>query len=990
MVDRLTIGREKENQTFEIVYNIYELAPDFYLMNAYIVSMDRSGFYAHIKQKAINSTIGAYNLELNKERSRLFEINELLTPVSLEKKFNPTRRKKISLTEIIKDRDKLNIVKKYVHRLVNEALSIIAGNNLPVSWDVERKVLVKDFVLQVNQEPLEPHLFFERTTDNVKYRFRLSDENGMWNIRDKTEVIPVTNHPAWVLVDHCLYRINHVNGNMVKPFRAKDEVIIPNSYVKSYFEKFILKVASKVDIEAEGFDLIEENELKGCEIHLIQDYTNGQWGLMVKMKYQSSEFSWIGEKDQKTSLNFSENGNVQIVKIIRNQKAEQQWIEKLAGYNLEKGAGKYLVLKNNEVSTEGKPVDEFELYHWLVYNKSRLEQQGFSIVAPSFEDKKLMLAKADLKIGLNQENDWFDLHGEVLINKFRIKFTKFAKHIRDNNRFYELPNGDWFIIPMEWMTKYHSLFKFGRQAEDKLQIAKSQFTLLNEIEGLSQEIEVDPEEDFEFEVSSNLNAQLRPYQYEGVKWLVRHNRNELGACLADDMGLGKTLQTIAVLLFAKESRTNENTSGQDGAQLNLFDRMEDKEWLNPLNALVILPASLVFNWEREIKVFAPGLTVYKHTGARRHRDIRVISRFDVVLTTYQTVLRDVEMMRLLEYEYIVLDESQQIKNKDSKIFKAINSLHARHKLSLSGTPIENSLSDLWAQMHFINPNLLGGYTFFKREFITPIERRQNEEKKDQLRNLVNPYLLRRTKEEVAKDLPPLTVRVFYSEMNKDQKKVYEKEKSSTRNYLLEQLETSDKPSNVIVFQSLNKLRQMANHPRLINEEYEKDSSKFSDVWEQWEVVKKGGHKVLMFSSSVKFLELFRREFERRNEPYSWLTGALQSKEREKAIQKFENDPEVKSFLISIKAGGTGLNLTAADYVFILDPWWNPFIEKQAIARAHRIGQDKNVFAFKFITRGTIEEKILRLQEKKSQLAEDIIESVQKGVLSKKDLEYLLD
>lgn len=996
MVDSFTTGQKNAAQNFEVVYNIYEFAPEFYLLNAYIVNTDKGGFYAHIKQKAISSTISAYGLELDKVRARIFDINEKLLPQNLETRFKTKRRRKISLSELIKDEETLRSIKKYTHSLINEALSLISRNKLPVSWDVERKVLVKDFILRVNRQPLEPHLYFERTATNVKYRFRLITENGLWNIRDREQVIPITNHPAWVMIDHELHQINHVNGNMVKPFRGKDVVIIPNSYVRSYFEKFILKVASKVDIEAKGFDLIEEQELKGCYIQLIKDFSNGQWGIRLKMEYPSSEFLWNEAKEQKTSLNFKEDYEVQIVKIIRDKAGEQVWLDKMERFPLVQGVGNYLVLDpakmldlTDESKTSAGLENEYELIEWLTANRAEIESLGFQVQTPVVGDKVVVLDKATIQIGLNQQNDWFDLYGDVVIGKFKIPFIKFADHIKENDRFFELPNGEWFIIPLEWMTKYRTLFKFGRQNQEVLQLAKSQFTILNEIQGLSTELEVETEEDFDFEVSQNLKAQLRPYQLEGVKWLIMHNRNELGACLADDMGLGKTLQTLAVLLFAKENREEEEQKEKSGTQLDLFAPADDEEWLNPLNALIILPASLVFNWEREIKQFAPSLSVYKHTGARRHKDIKVIRRFDVILTTYQTVLRDVDLMRNLEYEYIVLDESQQIKNKDSKIFKAINSLMARHRLSLSGTPIENSLSDLWAQMHFINPNLLGGFTFFKREFITPIERKQDEVKKERLRSLVNPYLLRRTKEEVAKDLPPLSVRVFYSEMSKEQKKVYEAEKSATRNFLLEQIELADKSTNVIVFQSLNKLRQMANHPNLVLEEQDIKSSKFSDVWEQWNVVKKGGHKVLMFSSSVKFLQLFRQEFIKRNEPFSWLTGALHGNERKKAIDKFENDDSVQSFLISIKAGGTGLNLTAADYVFILDPWWNPFIEKQAIARAHRIGQTKNVFAFKFITRGTIEEKILKLQEKKTQLANDIIESVQKGILSKQDIEYLL-
>ncbi|MCI5084196.1 MAG: DEAD/DEAH box helicase, partial [Saprospiraceae bacterium] len=584
--------------------------------------------------------------------------------------------------------------------------------------------------------------------------------------------------------------------------------------------------------------------------------------------------------------------------------------------------------------------------------------------------------------------DWFDIYGQVEIGEFTIPFLALVKNIRQGDRFYRLPDNSYFLIPEEWMTRYKALAQFLKRDGKQLRLNKAQFTLLKEV-GLGDvpTLEEEPE-NIDFTPSSLLKASLRPYQLEGVKWMVQLYQNDLGACLADDMGLGKTIQTIATLLHAKE-RKQPAAQSTAAPQLNIF-QANDADFLNPLHALIVLPASLVFNWEREIQKFAPSLSVYKHTGTKRYKDMRLISRFDVILTTYQTALRDVDLLEELEYEYIILDESQQIKNKDSKVFKAINKLQARHKVSLSGTPIENSLSDLWAQMQFINPDLLGNFTFFKREFIGPIERKQDDAKKDQLRKLVQPYLLRRTKEEVARDLPPLSTKIFYTEMTPEQKRMYEREKSATRNQLLDNFESDNPKFKIMVLQSLTKLRQIVNHPKLVNEEYKRDSGKFNDILEHWDVIRKGGHKVLFFSSFVKHLNLFKEAFEKQNLPYSWLSGETSANKRVEAIEYFDKNPEVQSFLISIKSGGTGLNLTAADYVFILDPWWNPTIEQQAIARAHRIGQEKNVFAFKFITKGTIEEKILKLQERKTKLAEDIIEDVGKAQFSRNDLEFLLE
>ncbi|MFK7934670.1 MAG: DEAD/DEAH box helicase, partial [Saprospiraceae bacterium] len=397
----------------------------------------------------------------------------------------------------------------------------------------------------------------------------------------------------------------------------------------------------------------------------------------------------------------------------------------------------------------------------------------------------------------------------------------------------------------------------------------------------------------------------------------------------------------------------------------------------------------IYNWESEIKKFAPTLLTYQHVGPKRHKDPKLLRRFDVLLTTYQTALRDVELLQQVKWEYIILDESQYIKNKNSKIFKAINELESAHRISLSGTPIENSLSDLWAQMRFINPDLIGSFENFKREFIRPIEKQKKKKKTEFLRNLVAPFLLRRTKRMVAKDLPELTEQIFYCTMTGEQKKLYEKEKSAARNFLLEEVDSKAFNFQAIVLQTLNKLRQIVNHPVLVKPDYTGESAKFNDVLEQLTKLERGDHKTLMFSSFLRYLDLFQNQFDEHKTPYALLNGKLSKKQRQHHIDNFMTNKRVRHFLISLKAGGTGLNLTAADYVLLLDPWYNPFAESQAIARAHRIGQTRQVISLKFITKDTIEEKILALQRRKAQLAEEII-GVGKVKYSREDLRFLLD
>lgn len=965
-------------EQFEIIYNLFPVTEGLFLPEAYIASRDAEGLLAHIQQKAFPQTIDGYGLQLTPLRQQLFSLIEQLQPKALEQKFSPPKKAPKPLSELLSQEEIERSITIFTHRKLDEFLTRIAQYQLPICWNVERRILVNDFLLEMPSEALQPNLYFEKTDQGVRYRLWLSDSKGPWHIH-KHAIIPVTNTPAWVLVDDKLYRLAHVNGNMVKPFLSKKEINIPQASVKTYFQKFILRMVSTLDIQADGFDIIYHKRMLGCQLEPVRDWLRNEWGITAKMLYPGAAFLWRDLKEQRTTLEFAEGDEIKISKVIRNFKLEAKWLEKLENFGLISDGNGYFELAE-------KTEDAFYLLEWLSQYSKKLEEAGFTIVAPQLEGQNLYLQPAHIQLDTQQQNDWFDLYGEVKVGEFRIPFLAFAKYIRDENRLYPLPNGEFFLIPQEWMTKYKALAQFAKKDGDHLRLEKSQYMLLSEIGLQKENAEIDQLDDFQ--VSTLLKADLRPYQLDGVKWLVQLYQNGLGACLADDMGLGKTLQTIAALLHAKAQKPKENAQN-NGQQLGLF-QSADADFLQPLNALIVLPASLVFNWEAELQRFAPTLSVYRHIGNKRHKDARILARFDVLLTTYQTALRDVELLQKIEFEYIILDESQQIKNKDSKVFKATNELNARHKISLSGTPIENSLADLWSQMQFINPNLLGSFPFFQREFITPIEKRNDEDKKARLRSLVAPYMLRRTKEEVAKDLPPLTVSLHYCEMEPEQKKLYEKEKSAARNLLLDNFQSDNPQFQVVVLQTLTKLRQLVNHPKLIQPDFDKESGKFTEVLEQWDVIRRSGHKALIFSSFVKYLDLFRKDFEAKNQAFSWLVGDLTQKQRQAEIEKFQENDAVQSFLISIKSGGAGLNLTAADYVFILDPWWNPFTEQQAIARAHRIGQDKNVIALKFITKDSIEEKILKLQERKTQLAEDIIEGSGSLRLSRGELEFLLE
>jgi SNF2 family DNA or RNA helicase len=419
------------------------------------------------------------------------------------------------------------------------------------------------------------------------------------------------------------------------------------------------------------------------------------------------------------------------------------------------------------------------------------------------------------------------------------------------------------------------------------------------------------------------------------------------------MGLGKTLQTLSLL-----QREKENGATQP--------------------SLIVMPTSLIYNWVAEARRFTPSLRVLVHTGAQRNVDPKYFALHDIVLTTYGLLRSDMEMLRHFPWHYLILDA------------RAVKELIAKHRLSLTGTPVENTLMDLWSQMTFLNPGLLGSETFFRDFYILPIEKFRDVGRTEKLRRLIHPFILRRTKSQVATELPPKVELMHFCEMTEPQRKLYEETKNAYRNYLLEINDTDAGSKKLNILAGLQKLRQIAIHPHLVEEGKElegNESGKFQEYERLLEEVISKGAKVLVFSQFVRLLKILQDDLAAKGITSCYLDGSTTDRQGE--VEKFQNDPNVQVFLISLKAGGVGLNLTAAEYVFILDPWWNPAVERQAVDRSHRIGQTATVFSYKFISKDTIEEKIVLLQQKKAQLSEDVI-SVEKDFFKQLDMADLVD
>ena len=469
------------------------------------------------------------------------------------------------------------------------------------------------------------------------------------------------------------------------------------------------------------------------------------------------------------------------------------------------------------------------------------------------------------------------------------------------------------------------------------------------------------------QVPKEVKAELREYQKQGYNWLNFLSEYGWGGILADDMGLGKTLQ---VLSFIQKQTT-----------------------ISKKPNLVIVPTSLLFNWSNEINKFLPSLKFRLHHSSEKITDNENFNDYQLIITSYGTLVSDLKLFEKGDFHYVILDESQAIKNHDTRRAKAVRALKANNRLAMTGTPIENNTLELYSQMQFLNPGFLNTVSGFKENYAKKIEIDGDKDVAEELKRRIAPFILRRTKKQVLTELPPKMEAVTFCIMGNEQRKVYDAYRNKYRNFLLGKIEENGlNESKIYILEGLTKLRQICNSPQLVEEESTKleakESVKIQELIRNLKE-KTTGSKVLVFSQFVKMLKLVEHELKANNITYEYLDGQTPQKKRQEKVENFQNNKDIKVFLISLKAGGTGLNLIAAEYVYILDPWWNPAVENQAIDRCYRMGQNKKVFAYKMICKDTIEEKIMEMQQHKKDLSNDLISG--DGVMKKltqEDIESL--
>ncbi len=618
--------------------------------------------------------------------------------------------------------------------------------------------------------------------------------------------------------------------------------------------------------------------------------------------------------------------------------------------------------------------------NWFFLFVDAMNEKGVPVYG--FETLKAFrfnTSKPTTHIFISSHTDWFDAKVDILFGDQKVSVAEVKRALAAKQQYVQLNDGTLGILPDDWLKKYSLLFKVGEGRTDKLKLSPYHMSVIDELYETrnEEELTIQLEEKYDnlrtfneikkITPPENLASLLRPYQIAGYEWLNYLQEVGWGGILADDMGLGKTVQALSFLQYFNEKK--------DG-----------------IKALVVCPTTLIYNWEAEIKKFTPSLTYYIHHGALRERNIDKWAGFNIIITTYGTLRSDIKSFVATVFDYVVLDESQAIKNPASKVTKAASLLNARNRLCMSGTPLQNNTFDIYAQMNFLNPGMLGSVEFFKQEFAIPIDKFGEAEQKEHLKKILYPFILRRTKEQVAKDLPSKTEMVLFCEMEDEQRKIYDAYRNEFRAKIMGNIEEQGiQKSQLSILQGLMKLRQICDSPAILNEaeKFENHSIKLEElIREINENI--GDHKALVFSQFLGMLALIRGKLDELKIPYAYFDGSTSAPDREKAIQRFQKDDDVRVFLISLKAGGVGLNLTAADYVYLVDPWWNPAVEQQAIDRTHRIGQTKNIFAYRMICKDTIEDKILVLQEKKRQLAKELIADDSSFVkaLSKEDVEYL--
>ena len=964
--------KKKTNKEFILVYSLGEHPYLGYMIEPHAVMLNPNGSLSFTHKRLFSNTSDEFDEILDDTDRKLIGLLDEIEQSHLIKRFHKQNIRPADYFTKIFNKEIYEHLRPKIEARLLQVIPLL--KNKPF-YLMGKEGYPADQALSIATSPASVLFHFRRNETETRYFPTIKYDGKRIEFMFRNAQI-IVNEQAWMLLDQVLYHFDQpLEGKKLSPFLNKRFISVPRATERKYFEVFVSGLIERHHVYAEGFQIKSiTHEATPVLKNLSSDPENNRFELLFQ--YDSYLFPVVSDTKVTVRMEYDEQQDqYTFYRIRRSQDWERAKLNALIskGLKVQDGLFDYLLVNTDESSgnsdssrnsgnsgNSGSTVKT--ALDWLLVHQADLQAMGFKITMGE-SHTPYFVGSTSLTFNVNEGNDWFDIHAIAHFGEYQIPFLELRDHILNNHRSFTLPNGEIAIIPEEWFARYPQLFRLSHNKQG-LRLKKHYLGLLDELSSFQEvtmERKLEKLQSYEgmadVRPPEGFKGELRPYQQASFNWFYFLKQYKFGGCLADDMGLGKTIQALALLQKEKEIATE---AGKE----------------HP-TSLIIMPTSLIYNWHREAEKFVPDLKLFVHTGSGREKDPAVFGKYDVIITTYGIARVDAELFQDFYFHYILLDESQHIKNPSSKSFKVVKGLHSAHRLVLTGTPVENSVADLWPQMAFLNPGLLGTYNFFQQEFVQPIEKKKDEERAERLHALIKPFVLRRTKEQVATELPPKSEQIVYCEMEEEQATYYERVKSEYRNSILEVLSpTGDEPASsrqgaqITLLQGLSKLRQIANHPLMIDHQYSGSSGKFEQVILHLETVLQRGNKVLIFSQFVKQLVLFRQHFDRENISYAYLDGA--TTDRAAVVDRFRSDDEVRLFLISIKAGGVGLNLTEADYVFVLDPWWNPAVEQQAIDRAHRIGQQRNVFIYKFISKDTVEEKILALQERKTKIAERLI------------------
>jgi SNF2 family DNA or RNA helicase len=942
-----------QSQSHKLVYSLYNHEYLGLLIAPYIVQLnERGGFtYTHKKLNAVTSKEFEYLLdEADVELIKLME--ECDQQAIIKKHAGKKLMRPVDFFQTVYNEQMHEVVRAAIEKRMARCLELCRGKDIFIMGDDDDPTWKP---IQYQEGKVSVLFHFKRNEDGIRYYPTLLHLGRLLKFQQQGALL-LCMKPAWLLINDQLYEFDaEMEGNKILPFLNKYYIQVPKASEETYLQKFVFSLVERYQVKADGFQ-IRSSKIEAEPVLRLSKTISGEFVLLLLFRYDYQDI--LFNNRNKVLVKLKKNGDTyEFTKTVRSHIWETNQHDKLNHFGLHLISGAMFGLT-------AASDDNGCLLDWLSEQRSKLEDAGF-IFEQDESANHLYIQGNQLDLTVTESGDWFDIQAKIIFGTFEIPFIRLRNHIKNGIREFELPNGKFAIIPEAWFSKLKSVFDHVEGDVDQLRLHRHHYQMVTELQKALQtraeakiKLQISAisthEQIEEVGLPTGFTAQLRHYQHAGLNWLWFLRKNGFGGILADDMGLGKTVQTLCLLLKDKQERAALNGAPHKPS-------------------LLIAPTSILYNWYAEAKKFAPELTIMIHAGTNRDRVETWFKSYDLVITSFGTLRIDMDMFKRVNFNYTIIDEGQNIKNPGSQISRSVRLIPAQHRLVLSGTPVENSVLDLWSIMAFVNPGLLGNLKFFRENYVNPIEKEKDEQAAARLRTIINPFILRRTKKQVATDLPDRIEHVHYCDMTAGQEEVYERLKAGFRNEILDAIQKNGLlRSQMLLLRGLTILRQVANHPAMVETDYEASSGKFEEAMRMLKNALFEGHKILVFSQFVKHLRLVKKRLEQEEIEHYYLDGQTPREDRRHLVEKFNRNSEMKVFLISLKAGGLGLNLTSADYVILLDPWWNPAVEQQAIDRSHRIGQKRKVISYRFITKNSVEEKIMALQHKKRSLSDSLV------------------